>query len=35
VVGQPVRAVRRRDVDLDDDQVRLVVEAEPLDVLVL
>ncbi len=35
VVGDPVGAVGVGDVDLDDDEVRVIVEIEPLDVLVL
>jgi hypothetical protein len=35
VIGQPVRAIRRRYVDLDDDEIGLVVESQALDVLVL
>jgi hypothetical protein len=35
VIRERVRAIRRGDVDLDHHQVRLVVEGEPLDVLVL
>ena len=35
VVGQAIGAQRGGDVDLDHDQVGLVVEVEPLDVLVL
>ena len=35
VVGQVIGPARRGDVDLDDDEIRLVVEIETLDVLVL
>jgi hypothetical protein len=35
MVGQRVGAVRRRDVDLNGHQVRLIVEAEVFDVLIL
>ncbi len=35
MVGQTIRPPRRRDVDLDDDQVRAVLELQPLDMLVL
>jgi len=35
VVGQPIRAAGGGDVDLDDDEVRLVGEIELLDMLVL
>ena len=35
VVGERVGAAGGGDVDLDDDEVGLVVEAQPLDVLVL
>src|SRR5215831_1013453 len=35
MVGELVRAIGRRDVDLDDDKVRFVVQAQALDVFVL
>ena len=35
MVGDAVSAVRVGDVDLDDDQIRVVVEGERLNVLVL
>jgi hypothetical protein len=35
VVGDAIRAMRRRDVDLDHDQVGLVAQVELFDVLVL
>jgi hypothetical protein len=35
VIGDLVAAPGRRDVDLDRDELRLVVEVEPLHVLVL
>ena len=35
VIGEAIRAVRRRDVDLDHHQVGRIVEIERLDVLVL
>ena len=35
VIGNPIRAIGVGDVDLDDDQVRVIVEIERLDVLVL
>jgi len=33
-VGDFIRAPSRRDVNLNDNQLRLIVEAQPLDVLV-
>ena len=35
VIGDAIRAIRGRDVDLNDDEVRRPVEVEPLHVLVL
>jgi hypothetical protein len=35
VIRDPVRAVCRGDVNLDDDKIGRVLEGEPLDMLVL
>ena len=35
VVGDAIRTMRRRDVDLNDDNVGLIVQVQSLDVLVL
>ena len=35
VVGQAIRAVRRRDVNLNDDQIGCIIQPELLDVFVL